>query len=173
MVASHSGPSYETAVAKARKLLAAARGAAADVLVEKALNSNGAVLRSAAAYAVAFAGDAMFSDCAAILGAAIAAGKLVGASDEAVAAAIARGRELQARVHHSVGDSAFDAIWNAGSAIGIFGAVAAAVSVLGLDEGRARNALGLAATQSAGFAALMATAFDARIIVDGLGIDWA
>jgi len=24
-----------------------------------------------------------------------------------------------------------------------------------------------------GFAALMATAFDARIIVDGLGVDWA
>jgi 2-methylcitrate dehydratase PrpD len=152
MVTSHNGASYEAAVTKARTLVSTARRVAADTLVERALAASGAILQSAAAHAAAFAGDASLSDSAAVLGAAFAAAKLKGASDDALAAAIACGRELQARVHRSVGDNAFDAIWNAGSAIGVFGAVAAAVSVMKLDAGQARNALGLAATQSAGLA---------------------
>jgi hypothetical protein len=152
IIAPQSGVHYDEALAKARALLSAARTVAANSLVEKALAPNGDVLRMAASHGAAFAADANLASAAAVLGAALAAGRLAGSSDEAMAAAIACGRELEARIHHSVGDRAFDAIWNAGSAIGIFGAVAAAARLLKLDVTQTRNALGLAATQSAGIA---------------------
>jgi hypothetical protein len=152
IIAPQSGADYDEALAKARAMLVAARSVATDTLVKKALAPNGDVLRMAASHAAAFAANAELANAAAVLGAALAAGRLAGSSDEAIAAAIACGRELGTRIHHSVGDRAFDAIWNAGSAIGIFGAVAAAARLLKLDAAQTRNALGLAATQSAGIA---------------------
>src|SRR6185312_4267784 len=124
----------------------------------KALANNGSVFRAAAACAAGCAADAALRDSAAILGAAIALAEFAERSDDDLAAAIAAGRELQARIHRSVGAAAFDAIWHARSTVGIFGAVAAAVSLMKLDAVQARNALGLAATQSAGVAATTGTA---------------
>jgi hypothetical protein len=152
IIAPQSGAEYDQALAKARAFLGAARSVAANTLVEKALAPNGDVLRMAASHAAAFAANADLADVAAVLGAALATGRLAGSSDEAIAAAVACGRELETRIRHSVGDRTFDAIWNANSAIGIFGAVAAAARLLKLDSAQARNALGLAATQSAGLA---------------------
>jgi hypothetical protein len=163
MVAPHSGASYDAACAAARVLLQAARRAttrfdAGATLVEKALAAYGDVPRAAVSGATAIAADPALRDAAAILGAAIAAGQLAGASDEVLVAAIATGCELQTRLHRSVGDGAFDRTWNDRSALGGFGAVAAAARVMRLDKTQARHALGLAATQAAGIAATTGTA---------------
>jgi len=158
MVAPHRGASYDAARATARVLLHAARRAATRLdagaaLIERTLAAYGDIPRTAQSRAIIIAGDPALRDEAAILGAAIAAAQLCRTSDDVLIGAIAVGRELQTRLRNSVGESAFRRIWNVDAALGVFGAVATAARVLNLDASQARNALGLAATQSAGIAA--------------------
>jgi hypothetical protein len=214
MVAPHRGVSYDNACAKAGPLLDSALALdQTDIHEPKATG----YIRRGALHAQYFFSQPALAPVAAILGATLAPAIRYAADTDAMISAIACGRELQSRIHRSVGTDAFDRIWLPGSAIGIFGAVCAAVRILRLDHVQARDALGIVATQSAGlaavagdaseslligkaaadaveaavlarngftssaasiegrrgFAALMATAFDARVIIDGLGVDWA
>lgn len=87
-----------------------------------------------------------------VLAAVITIGDATGASEQAMAQAVAIGIEAAARLLAAVDSSEFRARWNVASAIGIIGAVLAAARLYGLDATRARHALGVAATQSAGLA---------------------
>jgi hypothetical protein len=87
-----------------------------------------------------------------VLAAVVAIGELVSADSEELAAAAAVGIEASLRIRNAVDSDEFRARWNVASAIGVLGAVLAVARLLKLDDTRMRNALGIAATQSAGLA---------------------
>lgn len=91
----------------------------------------------------------------AVVPAALAVGAGQGLRSEAVAEAVAVGLDVARRIDAALGEGlgAFDRI----ATIGHLAAVTAASRLLGLDEEAAAHAYGIAATQSAGFAALAGT----------------
>ena len=159
-VAAHAGEGFDEAFRTAEARLAAARA----VLVSPrdtaeraniALASNAAVLRRAFVAATALAAvDAMRED-AAVIGAALAAAEIASCDDRALAEAIAIGREVASRVRGTI---AFDAPWDVEAIADRIGAAAGAARLFGLDAGKVRHALGLAATQAAGLGVAEAAA---------------
>jgi 2-methylcitrate dehydratase PrpD len=87
-----------------------------------------------------------------VLAAVVATGELVSTEADDLAAAAAVGIEVALRIRNAVDSDEFRARWNVASAVGVLGAVLAVARILKLDETRTRNALGIAATQSAGLA---------------------
>ncbi|HEY4441565.1 MAG TPA: MmgE/PrpD family protein, partial [Candidatus Elarobacter sp.] len=80
-------------------------------------------------------------------------GERAGAGAEAIAAAVAVGRETERRILAAVGDEAFARAWDVDAIGGRFGAVAAAARLGGLDAATTLHAIGIASTQAAGTAA--------------------
>jgi hypothetical protein len=87
-----------------------------------------------------------------VLAAVIAVADMQSSSDDEAIAAAAVGIEAAARILAAVDSDEFRTRWNVASAVGVLGAVLAVARLLGLDEARARHALGVAATQAAGLA---------------------
>ena len=87
-----------------------------------------------------------------VLATVVTVGNAIGASETAMAEAVAIGTEAAARLVAAVDSAEFRARWNVASAIGLLGALLAAARLYGLDATRARHALGVAATQAAGLA---------------------
>jgi 2-methylcitrate dehydratase MmgE/PrpD-like protein len=87
-----------------------------------------------------------------VIAAVVAIGELASADSDKLAAAAAVGMEAALRIRNAVDSDEFRARWNVASAIGVLGAVLAVSRLLKLDDTRVRNALGIAATQSAGLA---------------------
>jgi hypothetical protein len=87
-----------------------------------------------------------------VLAAVVSTGELVSADAAELAVAAAVGIEAARRIQLAVDSDEFRARWNVASSVGVLGAVLAVARILKLDETRMRNALGIAATQSAGLA---------------------
>ncbi|MFP6561791.1 MmgE/PrpD family protein [Paraburkholderia sp. B3] len=87
-----------------------------------------------------------------VVGAAMAMGLRIQASEDDIAAAVAVGTQAAERLLAAVDSEGFRARWNVASSLGILGATLAVSRLLGLDELRMRHALGIAATQAAGLA---------------------
>ncbi|WP_186099687.1 MmgE/PrpD family protein [Burkholderia gladioli] len=87
-----------------------------------------------------------------VVAAALTAGERFGASDEAIAEAVAIGTEAATHTLAALDSSEYRARWNLVSSIGVLGATLAVARLLGLDAPRAQHALGVAATQAAGLA---------------------
>jgi 2-methylcitrate dehydratase PrpD len=86
-----------------------------------------------------------------VLPPAMAAAELRGASGAAFMAALAAGLEVTTRIGLGLNYQAFRARgWHSPGVVGPFGGAASAGRILGLDEHRQRNALGLAGSQAAG-----------------------
>ncbi|MDQ7976933.1 MmgE/PrpD family protein [Paraburkholderia sp. SARCC-3016] len=98
------------------------------------------------------ANEASATEATPVLAAVVAIGELVSADADDLAAAAAVGIEAALRIRNAVDSDEFRARWNVASAVGVLGAVLAVARILKLDETRTRNALGIAATQSAGLA---------------------
>lgn len=88
---------------------------------------------------------------------ALAVGEAIGASGRDIALAIVAGFEAECRVGAFLGDSSYAAGWHTTSSIGVFGAMAAAAKLYGLDEDRFRHAFGIAGTQASGLKAVFGT----------------
>jgi hypothetical protein len=87
-----------------------------------------------------------------VLATVVTIGDAIGASEADMADAAAFGIEAAGRILAAVDSAEFRARWNVASALGILGAALAAARLYGLDTTRARHALGVAATQTAGLA---------------------
>src|ERR671916_1566005 len=72
-------------------------------------------------------------------------------SGRAFLEALIVGVEVECRLGNAVYPAHYDVGWHITGTTGVFGATAAASRVLGLEEGQATYALGIAATQSSGF----------------------
>ncbi|RKP57689.1 MmgE/PrpD family protein [Pararobbsia silviterrae] len=154
------------AIARARRDLIAAPGTRADTNVIANADAPLRALRDSDA-APGDAGDARLNAWelgttlaragqagveTAVIGAALAIGVRLAASDDAIAAAVAVGTLAATRLLTAVDDAAFRARWNVAASLGIVGATLAVSRLLGLDAPRMRHALGIAATQAAGLA---------------------
>ena len=80
-----------------------------------------------------------------------------GASGRELIAAYIVGVELETRIAHGVHFTHYDKGWHPTATLGIFGAVAACASLLGLDEERTAIALAMAASLAAGVKANFGT----------------
>lgn len=92
-----------------------------------------------------------------IVAAALAAAEYTAASGAALLDAVAVGTEVGLRVELTVWRNLASPGWQPGAVAGRLGAAAATARLLGLDEHETVSALGLAATQVAGFAVTAAT----------------
>ena len=77
-------------------------------------------------------------------------GEATGASGAAVLEAFALGAEVACRMGNMVSPGHYARGWHITATCGVFGAAAGTARLLGLDAGTVRNALGIAASQSAG-----------------------
>lgn len=102
----------------------------------------------------------------------LALGEEVGADAGAMLAAFVTGFEVAAQIGDGLGEPVSARGWHGTGVFGRLGAAAASAALLKLDAGRARNALGAAATQTAGLTAsfgTMAKPFHAgRAAMDGV-----
>jgi 2-methylcitrate dehydratase PrpD len=87
----------------------------------------------------------------------LALGEEAGADEEALLAAFVTGFEIAARIGDGLGEPVSARGWHGTGVFGRLGAAAAASVLLKLDAGRALNALGAAATQTAGLTASFGT----------------
>ena len=74
------------------------------------------------------------------------------AQSEQVAAAVAVASQATTRLLDAIDSPEFRERWNVVSALGVLGATLAVSRLVGLDAGKMRHALGIAATQAAGLA---------------------
>jgi 2-methylcitrate dehydratase PrpD len=87
---------------------------------------------------------------ATIYPASLAVAELFGACGEALLAAHVIGLETGGKISRSVGRQHYIKGWHCTATMGVFAATAAAGRIAGLDVGRMRNALGIAASESSG-----------------------
>ncbi|HIN05797.1 MAG TPA: MmgE/PrpD family protein [Dehalococcoidia bacterium] len=85
-----------------------------------------------------------------VIPAALAMGEYLGSSGQEVLAASAIGMEVCCRIGMAVHPAHYDAGWHITGTCGVFGSVAAAGRLLGLDKGQMVHAMGIAGTQAAG-----------------------
>ncbi len=151
-VAPHDGGDFAQAAEAARALLGAARTAAAhderpDALDAAVSVAYGAPMRAAFFETIRLIGAGIGRDEAAIVAVVRAASPTAEAGDATAVRAVAVGREAVARLADTMD---VDPAWD-GVAVGArIGAAAAAACAAGLDAGRARDAIGIAATQASG-----------------------
>ena len=81
---------------------------------------------------------------------ALALAETLGLSGRQMLEAFALGAEVECRIGNGVSPGHYARGWHITSTCGVFGAAAASARLLGLDRGRVADALGLAASQSAG-----------------------
>ncbi len=101
--------------------------------------------------------DAVTHTSAPVWAATLALGEETGATEAAMLAAFVTGFEVGARVGHGLGQAATARGWHSTGLFGRIGAAAAAAALLGLDAGKARHAVALAATQTSGLTASFGT----------------
>lgn len=87
----------------------------------------------------------------------LALGEEIGADEGAMLAAFVTGFEVAARIGSGLGEAVTARGWHCTGVFGRLGAAAAASALLKLDPARALNALGAAATQTAGLTASFGT----------------
>jgi 2-methylcitrate dehydratase PrpD len=80
----------------------------------------------------------------------LALGEKLDASGRQTLTAFAAGFEVECKLGRALGPSSYARGWHATSVLGSIGAAAACASLLGLDTGRARHALGIAASMASG-----------------------
>ena len=91
------------------------------------------------------------------LPAALAVGQAEGSSGAEFLAAVVSGIEFSYRIGSALGGRLFEKGWHPTSTLGVFGALAAAATLLQLDEAEFGNAFGIAASLSAGVQANFGT----------------
>ena len=115
---------------------------------------------------------AVMHTSAPVWAATLALGEEIGAAEDAMLAAFVTGFEVASRIGDGLGEAVTARGWHGTGVFGRLGAAAAAAALLHLDAGRARNALGAAATQTSGLTAsfgTMAKPFHAgRAAMDGI-----
>jgi 2-methylcitrate dehydratase PrpD len=87
----------------------------------------------------------------------LALGEEIGADESAMLAAFVTGFEVAARIGSGLGEAVTARGWHGTGVFGRLGAAAAATALLKLDASRSLNALGAAATQTAGLTASFGT----------------
>ncbi len=87
----------------------------------------------------------------------IALGEMLGASGSQAIAAYVAGFELESRLGRAVNPGHYDKGWHPTVTLGVFGTVAAAARLLGLDAGQTATAFGLAASLASGLKANFGT----------------
>jgi len=85
-----------------------------------------------------------------VIPAALAVGEHLGSSGQDVLAASILGMEVCCRIGMAVHPAHYDAGWHITGTCGVFGSVAAAGRLLGLDTGQMVQAMGIAGTQASG-----------------------
>lgn len=90
--------------------------------------------------------------------AALALGAQLGCSGSELLVAFVLGAEVECRIGNAVSPGHYDRGWHITATCGVFGAAAAAAKLLGLDADATAQALGIAASQSAGLVENLATA---------------
>lgn len=85
-----------------------------------------------------------------VIPAALAVGEYLGSSGQEVLAASALGMEVCLRIGMAVHPAHYNAGWHITGTCGVFGSVAAAGRLLGLDAGQMVQAMGIAGTQASG-----------------------
>jgi 2-methylcitrate dehydratase PrpD len=101
--------------------------------------------------------DAVTHTSAPVWAATLALGETLGSGEAAMLSAFVTGFEVAARVGRGLGQAVTARGWHGTGVFGRIGAAAAAAALLGLDAGRARHALALAATQTSGLTASFGT----------------
>ena len=91
----------------------------------------------------------------AVVAAALAVAEARRAPGEKLLAATVAGIEVECGIGAALFPAHYDAGWHITATLGTFGAAAAACSVLGLDEGRIRHALGIASTLAGGLRSML------------------
>jgi 2-methylcitrate dehydratase PrpD len=92
-----------------------------------------------------------------VLPAVLALGETVGATGADVLAAYLVGHEVEARIADMLGNGHYVRGWHSTSTVGIFGAAAGCARLLRLDRHQFKNAIGVAASNSAGVKANFGT----------------
>jgi 2-methylcitrate dehydratase PrpD len=100
--------------------------------------------------------DTVIHPTAPVVPAAFALGEYLGASGPEVLHAFILGAEIECRIGNAVSPEHYARGWHITTTCGVFGAAAAAAKLLGLDADGTANALGIAASQSAGVVANLA-----------------
>ena len=85
-----------------------------------------------------------------VIPAALAVGEYLGSSGQDVLAASVLGMEVCLRIGMAIHPAHYDAGWHITGTCGVFGSVAAAGRLLGLDTGQMVQAMGIAGTQASG-----------------------
>ncbi len=150
------GSSNDPAVAAALRALSPFSGAATSAIIGRTerLDAMGAAFVNAiSANLLDFDDthlDTIIHPAAPVAAPALALAQARGFSGQAVLTAFILGVEVECRVGNSVSPGHYARGWHISSTCGVFGAAAACAKLLGLSATQISNAIGIAASQSAG-----------------------
>jgi 2-methylcitrate dehydratase PrpD len=158
------GSAYDPAVTSALRTLSPFSGAATSVIVGRTerLDALGAAFVNAiSANLLDFDDthlDTIIHPAAPVAAPALALAQARGSSGRDVITAFILGVEVECRIGNAVSPGHYARGWHITSTCGVFGAAAASAKLLGLSADRIANAIGIAASQSAGIMENLPTA---------------